>query len=391
MQTIKAYINKNSTSVFTFLFCLTLLGLLFSRALLSLIHIVWLLLVIIFINKQFITENKKMFLWCCLPFVFFLLGAWQAITKKDTYDYLLSLTTYPIAFLSVIILNSNAQFQLKKVWIIVAIASFIIPLFYFLKNVNKAIQAYSLGQVIYTPMDTDHVRYSIFLVAALALIQVTFSKKAKYIFSALLFIFLLFLAVRTGWLGLLIVGFAILTQLFFTSIKKGFGVLILFIIAITTAYFVFPQIKKKINYVVYDWQINNETNANFNYSDGARFITNATAIFLIKNDRNINVGWANMGNALEAAFNHQHPNQTLAFHWPFNQFLFWYLGSGWWGCLLFSIWMMMPIIIGVKSKNYFLAAWQIFIIATCLTESTLSFQFGIFIHAWCTALLWKKQ
>lgn len=391
MQTIKAYINKNNTVFFASIFCFTLLGLLFSRALLSLIHIVWLLLILLFANKKIIKQNKTAIVWSCLPFVFFWLGAWQTITEKDTYDYLLSLKTYPISFFSVLILNCKTQFQVKKIWIIVATTSFLIPLFYFLKDVNSAINAYSLGQVVYTPMDTDHVRYSIFLIAALILTQVTFSKTSKYIFSGFLFLFLLFLAVRTGWLGLLVVGFAIITQQFFTSLKKGIKLLILLGVAVTTAYFAFPQIKQKINYVVYDWQINNQTTANFNYSDGARFITNATAVSLIKNNYNVNVGWANIGNALETEFSHQHPNKTLVFHWPFNQFLFWYLGSGWWGCFLFLLWMIFPIVFAIKKRNIYLAIWQIFIAATCFTESTISLQFGIFLHTWGIALLWNMQ
>jgi len=42
--------------------------------------------------------------------------------------------------------------------------------------------------------------------------------------------------------------------------------------------------------------------------------------------------------------------KNTEFGWPFNQWLYWWMGSGWWGMLLFSGWLLYPIILGFQQK-----------------------------------------
>jgi len=392
MNTAKNYIQKHSSVVFTSLFTITLIGLLFSRALLSISHGLWLLLAILLFNKQQLRANKQLITWSIAPLFIFILGAWQAIASKDTYDYLLSLVTYPIAACSICSLNNSILEQLKKSWAFIAAASFIIPLVSFFSNIKESIQHYSMGQVLYTPMDTDHVRYSIFLVIGLLLLFSITNLKSRYrnILVGLMSFFILFLAVRTGWLGLFIIAAMLTTHQFIKNFKRGLLFIAGFILFASIAYISFPQIKQKINYTVYDWQINQQRVYNANYSDAARFSINQLSYDTIKANKFIQVGWASIPSTLETAFKEKYPDKKLIFHWPFNQYLFWYLGSGLLGFLLFSLWMLYPIMDGFKNKNYLLLACQLFIIATCFFECTLSLQFGIFLHAWSVALLYKK-
>lgn len=393
MNSAKNYIQKHSSVLFTSLFSITLIGLLFSRALLSISNGLWLLLAILLFNKQQLRENKQLAYWSIAPLLIFIGGAWQAIASKDTYDYLLSLITYPIAAFSIISLKINIVEQLKKIWVFIAIASFIIPLVSFFSNINKSVYQYSMGQVVYTPMDTDHVRYSIFLVLGLMLLFATTNwlNKYKNILIILLSFFILFLAVRTGWLGLLIIAIFLITQQLIKNLKKAFLLIAGFVVLALIAYIVFPQIKQKVNYTFYDWQINPQRVYNANYSDAARFSINQISYNIIKENKLIQVGWANIPSTLETAFQKKYPTKKLIFHWPFNQYLFWYLGSGLLGFILFSLWILYPIVVGFYNKNYILIACQLFIITTCFFESTLSLQFGIFLHAWSVAILFKKE
>jgi hypothetical protein len=59
--------------------------------------------------------------------------------------------------------------------------------------------------------------------------------------------------------------------------------------------------------------------------------------------------------------------------------------------MAFVVWLLFPVAIGIKQRNTMLVAWQLVVIASCFVESTLNFQYGIFLHAWVTAFLWKKD
>jgi hypothetical protein len=83
-------------------------------------------------------------------------------------------------------------------------------------------------------------------------------------------------------------------------------------------------------------------------------------------------------------------NQKTEYGWPFNQWLFWWMGSGWWGMLLFTGWLLYPLFINIKKIDAGLICWTIAIALSCIVESTLNYQFGVFLHIWPIAFMWKK-
>jgi hypothetical protein len=67
------------------------------------------------------------------------------------------------------------------------------------------------------------------------------------------------------------------------------------------------------------------------------------------------------------------------------------MGSGIIGMLLFTAWLYYPFLYGWKKKNNGLVYWTVAITASCLVESTLALQYGVFLHAWPLALLWNSN
>jgi len=371
-----------------------LVGLLFSRAVLSITHIVWLFFALAFLKKNQIQFGKELFIWSIAPLFLFWLGALQSLNDLKSYDYLLSLSTYSVAAITIIaIADKSVCNKLMIAWLVICLASVCYPLFHFLMHIQETIDAFGRGQSMVTPMDTDHVRYSLFICSALPIIwkMSQWSKLRKIMLSCLVGVIVLFLSVRTGWVALLILT----TVIVFTQTYKNvqsFLIQVAVIFAILGfAYFLFPTIQRKIDYSIYDWKNSKSTTYQSNYSDATRFAINKVSYNIIDKNPNVHVGWVNIPKAIEAEFSIQYSNVKPTYSWPFNQFLFWYIGAGWWGCMAFVVWLLFPVAIGIKQRNTMLVAWQLVVIASCFVESTLNFQYGIFLHAWVTAFLWKKD
>ena len=64
-----------------------LVGLLFSRAVLSITHIIWLFFALAFLKKNQIQFGKELFIWSIAPLFLFWLGALQSLNDLKSYDY----------------------------------------------------------------------------------------------------------------------------------------------------------------------------------------------------------------------------------------------------------------------------------------------------------------
>jgi hypothetical protein len=67
------------------------------------------------------------------------------------------------------------------------------------------------------------------------------------------------------------------------------------------------------------------------------------------------------------------------------------MGSGWLGTFLFSGWLFYPAIVGFKQKNKGLIIWTFAIGISCLVETTLNYQYGVFLHVWPIVILWQQE
>lgn len=368
-----------------FLFCVMLTGLLFSRALLSISCACWILVIIFYCKKESWKLNKSLLLWSCAPIILFITGLYQQPIATANYDYLLSLLMYPLIFFAVLSVPELLE-QFKKIWIVFAMVSLVYPLSVYAVDYLTVAVNYGKGQSLPTLMEHDHVRYGLFLIATLLLV-VSLNKirnSIRLILGLVLCTAIILMAVRTAWAGLLIIGVCLL---FYKFPGKDFNKLkLLWLLPIIIiAWFVFPPVSQKIKYTIYDWQSYQASVYNPDFSDGARRTINAVAYQSIK-DGHANVGWAAVPSTLLQAFEEKFPGQQLTFKWPFNQWLFWWTGSGFLGMILFTCWLFYPIIYGMRKKNFYMVAWSLVITASCLVESTLNFQFGIFLHAWVLAI-----
>jgi hypothetical protein len=386
---------KKNLSVY--LLIILLGGLFWSRALLSISVLVWALMSLFQIIKtDRLFFKRPIFIWSIIPLVLWLLGAWQDPMGKSNFDYLLTLSAYPAI---VLIVHASPSKEIEKawlkIWMLASAIALSYPLFWYFKDDAAAFQAYGTGRSLPTFMDTDHVRFSIFLCSSLLFILFTdiFAKKYKQVLGAILLISILFLSVRTGWVLsiMIITGYAI--QLVIKSNRKKLSNILIAIVAILLlfafSYFSFPTMQQKMAYSVWEWKQYKPGNYDASFSDGTRRAINFASWKYIQSNSFVNTGWQGIPAALQTSFSKYFSGQTLEFGWPFNQWLFWWMGSGWWGMLLFSAWFLYPAIMGYQQKNIAVICWTIAIVLSCLVEVNLNYQYGVLLHVFPLAILLK--
>ena len=280
-------------------------------------------------------------------------------------------------------------------WIHAAVIALVYPFTWYILHTNEVNIAYGTGQSLPTFMDNDHVRFGMFLCSAVlfAWLNRKQNKQLNNLLLGLLVFAVVVLAVRTAWIMLLLIVLVIIvlasTWNAKNSFKKVFFTSIILLSICAVGYLLFPTVQQKIAYTIYDWQQYQPGNYDPNLSDGVRRAINFSAWEAIKAGQS-NIGWASIPERLSYSFTQIHSEQSTNFGWPFNQWLFWWMGAGWWGMLLFSIWLFYPVYKGLKEKNIGLICWSLAIAASCLVETNLGYQYGVWLHAWGVGFLWKK-
>jgi hypothetical protein len=377
------------------LFTLTLIGLIWSRAILSVVHILWLVTACFyFIKNKHLVAKNPLIIWSVVPLLLFLFGLYQQPLAKRNLDYFLLISMYPIAVLGINFLLKNASIKTcLTFWVIAAFISILLPLVSYLQNFSGIYLMYAQAKTLPVWMDADHVRYGIFLCSALLFLLSCKFLRPNLRYTLLIFIILMIvlLSSRTAWVGAAIIIIIIGWQKIRQSRYAKFAWLIPLLLLLFSlgAYKFIDSVKGKVDYMIYDWQSFDAKKYDANFSDGVRRSINYTALKIVTTENKANAGWAAISPTLKNSFQTYFPSQKTEYGWPFNQWLYWWMGAGWWTAILFSAWLFYPVICGWRRKNYALISWTLLIVASCFVESTLSLQFGVFLHAWVTALLWS--
>lgn len=367
-----------------------LVGLLFSRALLSIGEGVAAIYGVFFIlnnGKQYASA----LLWGFLPLVLCCLGIYQTgIHKAADLDYFFTLVAYPSILFFFLSLNDIQKKQVVACWIAAIFISLLYPMGWYVFHVKETVSRYEHGQTLPVLMNDDHVRYGIFISSGLIPLLHTsfFGKKIQILLATIIALAIVLLSVRTAWVALLILLLVYLPGFF--KWKRTLAALFVFVAFVLLAYKMIPTVNQKVNYTIYDWQHYDAQKYLPDFSDGTRRSVNAVAWQAITQYNKTNTGWNNVPVALQEIFRKQYPEASLKYGWPFNQFLFWWMGAGLLGCLLFSLWLLSPAFLFFKEKNKAAFSWTLVIAASCLVESTLNMQYGVFLHAWVMAYAFSQ-
>ncbi|WP_295234633.1 O-antigen ligase family protein [Sediminibacterium sp.] len=384
---------KRATNILLALAIIMLGGLLWSRAILSISMGLMAVYAIYYLKQNNADLFSPLFFWCVSPLLLAFTGIYQAGFTEANLSFLLTLMVYPIAGITAI---AGEKFAFTKTisqpWIHAALIALLYPLGWLVLHTNEAFELYGQGRTLPVFMDTDHIRFSIFLCSALLFTLLPVSNaRYKKISFAILFGAILLLAVRTGWViaGIIIVGYGIYYLKSKPAINRNRTRNILIaLITLIAILVITPTIQQKIRYTLYDWNIYNTKGYDSTYSDGVRRAINTVALKAIKEDHSTAIGWSAIPSALQQKFTQVWNGQKTQYGWPFNQWLFWWMGSGWWGMVLFTAWLFYPVWYGYRNKNPFLIIWTLAIAFSCLVETTINYQYGALLHVWPLLVCW---
>lgn len=374
------------------LMIISLAGLYFSRALLSIATVLWLVYGIIeWIRQKEKISKQPLAIWAIAFPMLSLLGSWQSSwSHPQNQQILLTALGYPAWALGLLAIKDPQQWKrIRVAWVIGAIIGLCYPLIAFVGDMQGNIQSLGSGKALPVFMDTDHVRFGILLVSAVTVNWILLKEDPanKWLKISLFFLIagVLFTAIRTAWVLLftLFMGWILLE-----SKKKMIALFLLIVVGAIT--YQIPTVKNKIHYTLYDFEQYNQNGYNPNYSDGARRAINQVSWKAIQEKGFSNMGWAVIPDRLQEEFKNSTQGSETNFGWPFNQWLFWWMGVGFGGMLLFTLWLCYPLLYAWRKTNASIAIWTLAIAASCLVECTINYQYGTLLHIVPLLLLQKN-
>lgn len=367
-------------------------GLLFSRALLSIMMASGLLLLLFpSVRQVFGAVFKRPLLFLLAGIIIFY--AW--LFFLDPQQYTLERMGLHLGVISLLCLlhfmAATSDWLLPFILSVGVLSTF--PSVYDMVMHEGLAALYEKGQVAYTLMQGDHQRFTIWISGCLAFSWYYWlmeHKKQAFYFILYFTIFLLLLSVRTGWLfaGLVTVAGGLIylqrqhKRVYW--IRAILGLILLLAIAYSV-----PFVRNKIQYMQWEWR-EKKAAEQLGSSDAIRWMVNESAVELIRENPK-GLGEAKAALTLKERIKINYPESSVSFQWPFNQYLKWWLTAGW---VMGSLPLLLVLYLLYRlyfTRNYLTAVWVLFIALTGLYESTLEMQYGFFLGVFFTGLLYLYE
>lgn len=405
--------NNWKHSLSFLLTALLIVGLVYSRALLSIASIGLLFACFNFKNIQ---AYKNILLGIALIILPVLLSGFWSENKLAWWRSV----EVKLSLLVIIVGILTAQFSIKKIkqlgWCltIVNVTSAFYSLYHYFLNEATILNNYLVAKVMPVLMDDDHIRYSwlivlniIFLISFLfsqnkcqaefieadsisSFLQAQYDKKNKgkqeQWIAAIAILFLIaylhFLAAKTGLLCLY-VSLAIVALYLIIKVKWWAGILLLvtFVLFAFTAYKNLPSLQNRVQYVLYDFSNYSKGIYIEGSSDGARVLSIKAGIDITKQHLLTGVGFGDVQSAIVQWHDREHPSsKDYERFLPTNQWLIYSAGSGLIGIISFSVglyFLLQP----VFSKNLFSILFIVVLLIPLITDDSFEGQYGVSVFA----------
>lgn len=244
---------------------------------------------------------------------------------------------------------------------------------------NEILEGLLKGQPIPVPFK-DHIRYVILICFSmlLTLHQMDYSRKKQIkfsfytwlLFSILLFIYIQFLAVKTGMLLSILVVFGFIGHKMLERKKYILGswIAVLFIGMLFVLLKIFPTMQNKLSY--FAWDIGQyQENKYKNYSDGERIASIVHGYKIVLQHPILGVGEGNLPIYM----------QSLSNKIPHNQFIVVWAQNGILGFLSFIGIFLISFFIAIKNSNWLAFTYTLAMCLANMSEAMLETQLGLTI------------
>lgn len=382
--------NNWKQQVSFLLTALLIVGLVYSRALLSIVSI-GLLLVACFNFKSF-QAYKNILLGIALIILPVLLSGFWSENKLAWWRSV----EVKLSLLAIIVGILTVKFSVKQIkqlgWCltIVNVTSALYSLYYYFLNEATILNNYLVAKVMPVLMDDDHIRYSWLIVLNILLLtKIIFlpqrheehKRKLEQWIAAIAILFLIaylhFLAAKTGLLCLYVSLAIIALYLIVKKWWAGILLLIIFVLFAFTAYKNLPSLQNRVQYVLYDFSNYTKGIYTEGSSDGARVLSIKAGIDITKQYLLTGIGFGDVQSAIVQWHDREHPSsKDYERFLPTNQWLIYSAGSGLVGVICFSIGLYL-LLQPIFSRNLFSMLFILVLLLPLITDDSFEGQHGV--------------
>ena len=376
-----------------------LISLFVSRACLSISLIFF--LTVTTVHKNILSQIVNLFrspLLLAISFLFFIpfiSGLWSdnRQTWLDISIIKLPFFLLPLAF------AGNWQLE-ERQWKIIA-ACFLILVFIgccgsvweYFQNMEGINKSYLKAQTLPVPLGDDHVRFSWLVVIAVLcsslLIYSTRNRDVRLWLTGLMILFVIYLHLLSARTGIALVYLFFLCFAVHLAVKRKRTLFLLIpavIAVVASSWWLFPTLKNRVKYVLYDYSFLKKENVSPGTSDANRLLSLKAGWYILQQ----NPFGTGAGDIRDEA-DHWYAANVPAIKeqdklFPSSEWLVYGDMAGWPGVLLFTLIMIFPLFIKQIRHRFFWIMLVAISIGCCLVETTLEIQFGIFIY--CFTILW---
>jgi hypothetical protein len=258
-------------------------------------------------------------------------------------------------------------------------------------------QQYLQGKTLDTPLDNDHVRFSLLVFTAIVFCGTQFYRHRKHplswIWIGILVLFILYLhllAARTGLLAFYVSFTGWIIYLLMHARKKMAFVMIVSLLLIPiTAWVLMPSFQNKLRLFRYESSF--IVNAGYSpfSNDQVRMVSIRAGLNLLKQDPLLGTGYGDIiGKSREWYLKNYPEMREEDKIYPSSQFILFGAGTGMPGLIIFSLVIFLPLFMGMDHP----VAWRMIVSGLALSyffDIGLEVQYGVFLHCFILFLSWQ--
>lgn len=385
-----------SVNIFILAFICLVTGLLYSRFMISLGMIFFLVSAIVNDEpnkgiRDFI--KNRYYLSVTIIFVIFAIsGLWSENT-----DYFLNrmriklpFLFLPYAFFAAPRIDEKKLKNLMYFFIGILSFSALWSIILFLMDYEHFIEIYGKGQILPTPI--HHIRYSILISFAILFSVYLLVARTKQLISKekiilagtaiLLSIYLHFLAVRSGLLSLYLMGGALFLYLAFQQKFRKWAIVLAstMILLITISVIFIPTVRNKIGYMKYSLELFEKNENIRELSDSRRLGSIYAGISLTKNHPVLGVGIGDIMDETNIYLDIHYPELTDLELLPHNQYILSSASLGIPAMIIFILCTLLPVFYMGGHKDLLLPASNLMFFGSFMVEHTIESQIGVAVY-----------
>jgi O-antigen ligase len=397
-------IHKPSRVELIFLSIILMLVSLFtSRFLLSAGFILFLFLTCVHkcLYQQLLSFLSNPFLLGMSLLFFIPLASWFWTEDKSMWMRFvrikLPLFLFPLAFAGRWQLSARQWKWIACGFVLLVFAGCCWSLWQYLQNVHSVHEQYLKAKLIPTPLENDHVRFSLLVaisVVCLVLLMKEYHSRRKWIvpigFIAFFTVYLHILSARTGLISyyLFLITGAVYLVVKLKRTKWVFMLLIIIVAMPVAAWFLFPTFQNRIRYNRYDLSNAKEHKYVRGANDGNRLLS-LEAGWNVLNAHPWGVG----GDVVDKTYEWYNTNVPQMREeeklFPSSEPLIYAGFAGWLGVVLYGAAMLLPFFERVKRNHFFWILLNGLMAFSLLFDIGLEAQFGVFTYAFIVLWWWK--